>query len=127
MTNHRTTPNTPQSVEPEPIVYVLDDDKDVREGLKAVLDSVHLPNRLLSSTMAFWPERVDAVSCLVLDLRLPGQSGLDFQKELAQIRESGHMKLARAMNQPHLSGSKAGKSPLTPDHAKNCRPPGRAM
>jgi hypothetical protein len=51
----------------------------------------------------------------------------DFQKELAQIRESGHMKLARAMNQPHLSGSKAGKSPLTPDHAKNCRPPGRAM
>src|SRR4029079_18076972 len=35
-------------------------------------------------TMAFWPERVDAVSCLVLDLRLPGQSGLDFQKELAR-------------------------------------------
>jgi len=37
------------------------------------------------------------------------------------------VKLARAMNQPHLSGSKAGKSPLTPDHAKNCRPPSRAM
>jgi hypothetical protein len=47
----------------------------------------------------------------------------DFQKELAQVRESGHMKLARAMNHPHLRGSKAGKSPLTPDHAKNCRPP----
>jgi len=82
--NLKNKPRTAQPAEQEPIVYVLDDDKDVREGLKAVLDSVHLPNRLLSSTMAFWPERVDAVSCLVLDLRLPGQSGLDFQKELAR-------------------------------------------
>jgi ribosomal 50S subunit-associated protein YjgA (DUF615 family) len=48
-----------------------------------------------------------------------------FSKEFAQARESATVKLVRAMSQTHLRGSKAGKSSLTRDHAKNRRSPGR--
>jgi RNA polymerase sigma factor (sigma-70 family) len=73
--------------EGEPIVYVLDDDQDVREGLKALLESVGLRCQVFESTADFLQSKqVDGVSCLILDVRLPGLSGLDFQAELSQAQ-----------------------------------------
>ena len=72
-----------------PIVYVVDDDVDVREGLKDLFQSVGLKSEVFGSTGEFLAKKLpDEVSCLVLDVRLPGLSGLDFQAELtaAQIK-----------------------------------------
>jgi FixJ family two-component response regulator len=70
-----------------PIVYVVDDDQDVREGLKALLESVGLRSQGFGSPADFLrSNRVDELSCLILDVRLPGLSGLDFQAELAQAQ-----------------------------------------
>jgi FixJ family two-component response regulator len=68
------------------IVYVIDDDKDVCDGLKALFDSMNMKNEVFSSTKEFLAyKRPDLVSCIVLDVRLPGASGIDFQHELAQF------------------------------------------
>ena len=69
------------------IVYVVDDDLDVREGLKSLFQSVGLKSDAYDSAAAFLSaKRPDEVSCLVLDVRLPGLSGLDFQAELARTQ-----------------------------------------
>lgn len=68
-----------------PIVYVVDDDADVREGLQSLFLSVGLRSEVFDSLAAFSQSRLlNRVSCLVLDVRLPGLSGLDFQTELAK-------------------------------------------
>jgi FixJ family two-component response regulator len=73
------------ALDEQPIVYVVDDDADVREGLQALLQSVSLRCETCTSTAEFLKRpRSDAASCLVLDVRLPGRSGLDFQAELAE-------------------------------------------
>jgi FixJ family two-component response regulator len=70
----------------EPIVLVIDDDPDVRDGLKALLHSVNLESKVYRSAPEFLRSRLpDQVSCLILDVRLPGLSGLDFQAELAKV------------------------------------------
>jgi FixJ family two-component response regulator len=69
-----------------PIVLVIDDDPDVREGLKALFESVNLESRAYRSAPEFFRSKLpDQVSCLILDVRLPGLSGLDFQAELAKV------------------------------------------
>jgi FixJ family two-component response regulator len=76
-----------KAAEPKQVVFVIDDDADVREGLEALLQSVSLPCEVFSSTKEFLGRKpTGAVSCLVLDVRLPGPSGLDFQAELAKAR-----------------------------------------
>ena len=68
-------------------VYVVDDDLDVREGLKSLFQSMGLKSEAYDSATAFLSaKRPDEVSCLVLDVRLPGLSGLDFQAELARTQ-----------------------------------------
>ncbi|WP_337270023.1 response regulator transcription factor [Oryzifoliimicrobium ureilyticus] len=68
----------------EPIVYVIDDDASVRAALEDLLTSVELRVSSFSSTQAFLDQaRPEAPACLVLDIRMPGQSGLDFQRGLA--------------------------------------------
>jgi len=68
-----------------PVVFVVDDDIDVREGLKSLLESVGLRCEVFASTREFVQrEAPDTARCLVLDVRLPGMSGLDFQAELAR-------------------------------------------
>ena len=65
-------------------VIVIDDDQDVRESLGRLLRSVSLQARLYGSVAEFLSAgRPDGPSCLVLDVRLPGQGGLDFQRELS--------------------------------------------
>lgn len=71
----------------EQIVYIVDDDPDVREGVRVLLQSVGLEVVALSSTMEFLAhKRSEEPSCLILDVRLPGLSGLDFQTELAKAQ-----------------------------------------
>jgi FixJ family two-component response regulator len=67
------------------IVYVVDDDASMRRSLESLLRSVGHEVRLFSSAPEFMQTtRTDAPACLVLDVRLPGMSGLAFQQELAK-------------------------------------------
>jgi len=70
--------------EPPPSVVVIDDDPDIREALRTLLRSVGLQGRAFASVPEFLKsERPEGPTCLVLDVRLPGRSGLDFQRELS--------------------------------------------
>jgi RNA polymerase sigma factor (sigma-70 family) len=66
-----------------PLVFVVDDDRSVRSSLKFLLSTVGLQSETFDSADSFLhKKRPDVPSCLVLDVRLPGVSGLDFQREL---------------------------------------------
>ena len=66
-----------------PVVFVVDDDSSVRSSLKFLLSTVGLQVESFDSADAFLRKTLpDAPSCLVLDVRLPGLSGLDFQRDL---------------------------------------------
>src|SRR5438477_10012867 len=65
-------------------VIVIDDDPAVRESIGGLLRSVGLQAKLFTSVDEFLKAgRPDGPACLVLDVRLPGRSGLDFQREIA--------------------------------------------
>jgi RNA polymerase sigma factor (sigma-70 family) len=67
-----------------PVVFVVDDDRSVRSSLKLLISSVGLQVESFESADTFLQRKPpDAPSCLVLDVRLRGLSGLDFQRELA--------------------------------------------
>jgi FixJ family two-component response regulator len=69
----------------QPIVFVVDDDPSMRQALSRLFQSVQLRVEVFSSPQEYLQsERPDVPSCLVLDVRLPGLSGLDFQAELAK-------------------------------------------
>ena len=71
------------------IVFVVDDDASVRNALKSLIRSVGLQVELFGSAQEFLQsKRPDAPSCLILDIRLPGISGLDFQRKLAEAGNS---------------------------------------
>lgn len=64
-------------------VFIVDDDPDIRESLGSLLRSVGLQFKALASLPEFIElSRPEGPTCLVLDVRLPGRSGLDFQREL---------------------------------------------
>ena len=68
-----------------PIIYVVDDDASVRDAISNLLESVGLRTKVFVSTEAFWKApRPDVPSCIVLDVRLPGASGLEFQESLTK-------------------------------------------
>ena len=70
--------------EDQPTVFVIDDDASVRDAIQGVVRSVGLRAETFASTQDFmrkWPP--EGPSCLVLDVRLPGLSGLDFQRQLS--------------------------------------------
>jgi len=69
----------------EPIVFVVDDDSAMREALKSLLQSVGLQVALFDSAQGLMQSALpDVPSCIILDIRLPRVSGLDFQAELAK-------------------------------------------
>ncbi|HEY1944951.1 MAG TPA: response regulator [Roseiarcus sp.] len=69
----------------KPTVLVIDDDPDLRASVGRLLRSLDMDARLFASVSEFLEsDPPDGPSCLVLDVRLPGQSGLDFQRELAE-------------------------------------------
>ena len=68
-----------------PIVFVVDDDPSVRDSIERLLGTVGLPVKAFGSPFEFLAaNRPELPSCLVLDVRLPGISGIDFQRELSK-------------------------------------------
>lgn len=73
------------AIDEDPIVYVVDDDKSIRRSLTHLFQSVSLQVQVFGSALELLQTSLpDVASCLVLDIRLPGVSGLDFQTELAK-------------------------------------------
>jgi FixJ family two-component response regulator len=67
------------------VVYVIDDDSSTRESLKSLFESVGLRAETFGAAPEFLAKKLpDAAICLVVDVRLPGLSGLDFQAELSK-------------------------------------------
>jgi FixJ family two-component response regulator len=80
-------PTSPQALasDEQPIVYVVDDDEAIRRSLANLFQSVSLQVQVFGSAFELLQAALpDVASCLVLDIRLPGVSGLDFQNELAK-------------------------------------------
>ena len=74
----------PRSLQ-DAVVFIIDDDVAVREALHSLLRDVRLQAEVFGSPTELLASKLpDAASCLVLDIRLPGMSGLDFQAELAR-------------------------------------------
>ena len=68
----------------EPTVFVIDDDKPVRDALDWLITSVDLPVKTFSSASEFLESyRPDQLGCLVVDVRMPGMSGIELQRKLA--------------------------------------------
>jgi len=77
------------STQDVPTVFIVDDDTDVRESLQELLDSVGLHSQSFGTAQEFLSSaRGEGPSCLILDVRLPGISGLDLQHELKRGRIS---------------------------------------
>jgi FixJ family two-component response regulator len=71
--------------EPQSIVFVVDDDASIRNALRSLIHSVGLQVEIFGSAQEFLQsKRPDVPGCLILDVRLPGISGLDFQRKLAE-------------------------------------------
>jgi|SRR6516162_1915026 RNA polymerase sigma factor (sigma-70 family) len=69
--------------EARPVIFVVDDDASVREAVSNLLESIGLQSESFESAEEFmYARRPDAPSCLLLDVRLPGLNGLDFQDKL---------------------------------------------
>jgi FixJ family two-component response regulator len=72
-----------------PVVFVVDDDRSVRDALRRLVTSMGMTVEVFPTAQAFLKApRGDAPGCLVLDVRLPGLSGLDLQRELASTNAS---------------------------------------
>ena len=78
-------PASPHGSAGESIIFVVDDDEAVRDALKSLFRSVGLRVQMFASAPELLRSQLpDAASCLVLDVRMPGLSGLEFQAELAK-------------------------------------------
>jgi len=76
----------PQSRESDAIIAIVDDDPSVRRGLGRLIRSAGWKAETFASAQEFLVRpRTEAASCLVLDLQLPGLSGLDLQKRMAEV------------------------------------------
>jgi RNA polymerase sigma factor (sigma-70 family) len=75
----------PLRQERDPVVFIVDDNAHVRNGLSALIESVGIKCETFKSANDFLRRKhADEVSCLILDIRLPGIGGLDFQDQLAK-------------------------------------------
>jgi FixJ family two-component response regulator len=84
MTERAKSSHEPTSAQ-EPIVFVIDDDASMRRALTNLFHSIDLKVEVFGSAPEMLHSKLpDVASCLVLDVRLPGLSGLDFQTELAK-------------------------------------------
>ena len=80
-------PPSSKATNAAPIVFVVDDDAAIRDALSSLFRSVDLQVELFRSAPEFLQRKLpDVASCLVLDIRLPGVSGLEFQAQLAKAK-----------------------------------------
>ncbi|NQV98200.1 MAG: response regulator transcription factor [Rhodospirillales bacterium] len=90
----------------EPTVYVIDDDESVRDALNWLITSVDLPVRTFESAHTFLESyQPDNLGCIVVDVRMPGMSGIELQKKLARLSDripiiiiTGHGHVDMAVN-----------------------------
>ena len=76
----------PVGADVEPIVFVVDDDQSVREGIQSLLTSAGFSVDTFPTAKMFLSHpRPDRPACVILDVRMPGLSGLDLQRELTKI------------------------------------------
>ena len=76
----------PQETNSDAVVHIVDDDESIRHALDSLFRSIGLKTRSYGSAREFLDARTDDLAgCLVLDVRLPGVSGLDFQAQLAEL------------------------------------------
>src|ERR1700756_342066 len=81
----RGKPSREPASAPETLVFIVEDDESMRRALSNLFQSVGLEVRLFGSAAEMLESQLpDVPSCLVLDIRLPGVSGLDFQADLAK-------------------------------------------
>jgi RNA polymerase sigma factor (sigma-70 family) len=77
-----------EMLEENPTVLVVDDDPQIRDSIGELLRSLGMKAKLFASVSEFVKsDRPDGPTCLVLDVRLPGRSGLEFQRDLAAANE----------------------------------------
>lgn len=75
----------PSAKDSDALVVVIDDDESVREALRGLFQSVGLMTEIYGSVQAFLDAgQLERAGCIVLDIRLPGRSGLEFQEALAR-------------------------------------------
>lgn len=112
---------------PEPIVYVIDDDQDIRNSLTWLLDSVQLETKIFSSATEFlnYP-RPNTPACLILDIRMRGMSGLQLQQQLNQqkayipiIFMTGHGDIPMSVNAMKAGAFDFLEKPFNPQHMLN--------
>jgi len=95
----------PMAKDSDGAVVVIDDDESVREALRGLFQSVGMVTQIYGSVQAFVESgQVDRAGCIVLDIRLPGRSGLEFQEALARngathsvVLISGHVDVQMAV------------------------------
>ena len=108
--------------EPGAIVFVVEDDPSAREGLEGLIQAAELHVRTFASAEEFLSsQRPDAPACLVLDIELPGLSGLDLQHALAQagielpiIFVTGHGDIPRSVQAMKAGAAEFLTKPLHP-------------
>jgi FixJ family two-component response regulator len=92
------------NTEPTPVVFVIDDDASMRQAIGRLLGAVGIDVQSFSSAQEFLSgELADAPGCVVLDVRLPGLSGLDLQKEM----------IARGIHYPIIFVTGHGDIPMS--------------
>ncbi|BAL13780.1 hypothetical protein BJ6T_85370 [Bradyrhizobium japonicum USDA 6] len=107
----------PVDMPPSGVVHIVDDDRAVRESLGDLLESLHYKVALYGSASDFLKvELSDAPACLVLDVRLPGTSGLELQEYLTKINVGIPVILMTAFGDIPMSvrGMKLGRSIFSP-------------
>jgi FixJ family two-component response regulator len=73
------------NTEDSPVVFIVDDDASMRRSIQDLLSSVALDSKTFATPKEFLEsKRTDCQGCMILDIRLPGMSGLDFQRELTK-------------------------------------------
>ena len=108
------------------MVFVVDDDDAMRESLRSLIRSAGLNVEAFSSARAFLRQEVPAVpACLVLDVRMPGLSGLDLQNELADAKETDsdhfhHWSWQHSDDRPRYESGRARVFDEAVQRSRNC-------
>ncbi len=105
----------------EPCVYVVDDDRLVRESLEWLLESVNLQTRLYENGQAFLDEFSPGLpGCVVLDVRMPGLNGMELHQSIKHIDPdfpviivTGHADVPMAIRAMKEAPSTSSKNPIT--------------
>ena len=116
----------------EPIVFAVDDDASMREALSRLFRSIGMRAHIFASAQDFLTfKRPDAPACLVLDVRLPGSSGLDLQRELAAtaaaipiIFITGHGDIPMSVQAMKAGAVEFLTKPFRDQGVTRCDPPG---